>query len=199
MSPQYYDWIEALVTCPECGWRGTGAGATLQEMFEHGAEYGCPRCAHTFPFIAFPDRAQVLADPRASQFDRMQTQLQEDRHARHEQSKLRYPDQLPPLELLPSTLTWDVSDAPGGDSDVVIRAGAVVIWRELSFYENYARFVEIASLLHRKYGAAVRDLAPTPESEIDLYGDRLASADIVDRARAALGRGEDPGRPPGGE
>lgn len=192
MSPSYYDWNGSRVACPSCAWAGTGAETTLSETFDFGAEYVCPRCGHSFGFVVFPTHDDVLTDPRASEIDRRVVELQRDRYTRHDQSKLRTLDQLPVLDPTPPTLTWDVSGPAGGDSEVVILAGERVIWRELSFYENYARFVEIASLLHRKYGPALTDLEPTPYSEVDLYGDRLAASGIVERARAALGRGEDP-------
>ncbi|MHB8912342.1 MAG: hypothetical protein ACYC42_06790 [Lysobacter sp.] len=54
------------------------------------------------------------------------------------------------------------------------------------FRDGYVRFGKVVAILRAKYGTALRDLVPTPGSELDLYGDALASSRHVDRVRAAL-------------
>lgn len=63
------------------------------------------------------------------------------------------------------------------------------IWRELAWYEGYERFREVAVLLQRKYGRALRDLVPRDESELYLYGDELDAPSRVEKVRAELARG----------
>ena len=184
----WYDWQEGTVECPQCGWRGTGKTAALAEMFAEGAEYVCPACGHDLGFHAFPTLDAMHSDPRADPAERTMAAIISGRLERHERTKLVSPDQLPDLEPPPANLAWDVVETSKHESDVVILAGERVIWRELSFYENYERFCEVAAILKRKYGPALVDLVPTRRSWLDLYGDRLAALDIVDAVRADMTR-----------
>ena len=188
----YYDWQEGVVRCAEGDWSGKGKDATVRESFDDGAEYECPKCGLYFGFCAYPSLAEVRTDPRADPADRLAADHRAERLTQFERAKLLLPSQLPDLAPAPATLVWDVT-GPAGAGDVVVRAGQRVIWRELSWYENYQRFGEIASILWKKYGAGLKDLAPSPESELDLYGDSLRSVASVQSVRDALARGEDPG------
>lgn len=164
----------------------------MRESFSEGAEYECPRCGGYFGFRAYPLLSEVQADPRADPADRLAANRRAERLAQFEKTKLRSPDQLPDMVLASTTLVWDVV-GPEGAGEVVIRAGDRVIWREPSWYENYHRFCEVASILWRKYGVGLQDLEPSAASELDLYGDSLGSPARVQKVRDALARGEDPG------
>ena len=188
----YYDWYEGPAVCAKCGWSGKGKDTTLRESFNEGAEYQCPQCGEYFGFRAYPLLSEVIADPRADPADRRMASEHREQLAQFKKTKLVTPDQLPDLDTLPAALVWDVT-GPAGAGDVVIRAGDRVIWREPSWYENYHRFGEVASILWRKYGAGLRDLVPSEQSELDLYGDALASPGQVERIRGSLARGRDPG------
>jgi hypothetical protein len=94
------------------------------------------------------------------------------------------------LDPIPQILTWDELSNSDGENFVVIFNSEQEIWRELSWFENYKRFGEVAKILCQKYGKTLRDLVPTRRSELDLYGDRLSSLAYVDRVRQALARGE---------
>jgi hypothetical protein len=182
----YYDWRASAVTCPTCGWQGTGQDLALSEMFEGGAEYACPKCGHEFGFQAFPTADEVRNDPRADPIDKLALGIRESRLARHDATKLVSIDQLPNLDPSPTVLVWDVAANPSGDSEVQILHGERVLWRELSWYENYERFGEIARLLKQKYGEELVDLVPTRRSWMDLYGDRLSADRHVEDVRSSL-------------
>jgi hypothetical protein len=188
----YYDWQEGTVRCAECGWSGKGSDATVRESFDDGTEYECPQCGLYFGFCAYPLMSEVQTDPRADPADRLAADHRAEQLAQFERAKLLLPSQLPDLAPVPAALVWDVT-GPAGAGEVVIRAGDRVIWREPSWYENYHRFGEVASILWQKYGAGLKDLAPSAESELDLYGDSLGSPARVRKVRDALARGEDPG------
>jgi hypothetical protein len=187
----YYDWKEGEIKCKECDWSGHGRDAELGEMFSDGAEYHCPKCGQRFGFVAFPTVEENLSDPRAAAADRLAAEIRQARHDQFQQSKLVSASQLPDLDPIPQTLAWDVVGDPFSETFVVIRNGEQEIWRELSWYENFHRFAEVAAILRQKYGKALRDLIPTPRSGDDLYGDRFSAITHVDRIREALASGGD--------
>lgn len=182
----YYDWQESSITCPACGWVGAGRDLQLSEMFEAGAEYACPKCSHEFGFQIFPTSDEVRTDPRAAPEDKLALKVREERLAHHEASKLVSPSQLPVVNPSPSVLVWDVVEVSRGESEVHILHGERVLWREVSWYENYKRFGEIARVLKQTYGDDFIDLVPTRRSWLDLYGDRLSAPSHVAAIRAAI-------------
>ncbi len=56
----------------------------------------------------------------------------------------------------------------------------------MEWYEGFRRFIEIAGILKQKYGDRLRDLVPTPRSEMDLYGDHLGAIKHVEACRKSL-------------
>lgn len=185
-SMNYYDWKENEVACRACYWRGIGRDATTGEVFRDGAEYHCPACGVKVGYVMFPTHQENLSDPRASDADRMLSEMFLDRRERFEAEKLNAPDQLPDLEPPPPALMWDVATGSDNDDYVVILNNDKEVWRELSWYENFKRFGEVARILGRKYGPSLRDLVPTSRSTLDLYGDDLMSPNYVARVREAL-------------
>jgi hypothetical protein len=67
----YYDWIHGSLSCVSCDWNGLGEDAVNGESFDDGVEKHCPRCGHRFGFVAYPFHEEVLADPRASESDKV--------------------------------------------------------------------------------------------------------------------------------
>jgi len=181
----YYDWNKSKIACPACSWHGVGKEATIGEVFRDGAEYHCPTCNEKLAYTLFPTPEENISDPRASDADRMLAETLLDKRRRFEIEKLREPSQLPDLEPVPRELTWDVLSGPGNNDYVIVLNGTQEVWRELSWYENFKRFGEVAKILGRKYGQ-LRDLVPTKRSELDLYGDDLMSPQYVARVREAL-------------
>lgn len=190
MTRGYYDFQSEPLNCTHCGWTGLGRDTTLYEMFEGGAEYCCPTCHAVFGFVAFPTEDEARTDPRADPIDRAIADRRAERQARFEATRLTSPVQLPPLAPPPSRLVWDVVDVAPDEAEVRILHGDRVVWRELSFYENFRRFDEVARILKAKYGDALRDLVPTGRSLTDLLGDDLSASGRVEAVRAWLRSGE---------
>jgi hypothetical protein len=138
--------------------------------------------------VPFPTIDETLSDSRSDPADRKAAEIRLARLERF--TPLSTAAQLPDLDPIPQTLTWDVLSDPDGENFVVIFSGEQEIWRESSWFENYKRFGEVAKILGQKYGKTLRDLVPTARSELDLYGDRMSSLGYVDRVRQALARGE---------
>ncbi len=191
-SENYYDFLERPAQCPHCGWQGTGAQLDLGEMFAQSAEYLCPRCGGHCLHQLFPTLRDTAADPRAAPADRARAQAQLERLEAFERDKLRDPGQLPDLSPPDGVLTWDqpwpLGPAGGPQSFIVVLAGRREIWRERAWFECHGRFAEVAEVLKRKYGASLRDLAPTERSLTCLYGDAARAPAEVAAVRAGLAR-----------
>jgi hypothetical protein len=184
----YYEFQEHVFVCKECGWSGKGSDTQPGEIFNEGAEFHCPQCDYRFGgLVPFPAINETLADSRSDPVDRKIAEIVLSREERYR--PLSSANQLPDLDPIPQTLTWDVIDADG-EAWVVILNGEQEIWRELSFWENYKRFGEVAKILTKKYGKTLRDLVLTDGAFCDFYGDRIGAVGYADRVREALARGE---------
>ena len=77
-------------------------------------------------------------------------------------------------------LTWGADYSEGKDRpQTVIRHGERVLFTEPASWEAIEnRYEAICRLLKAKYGVRLRELAPTPASELWLYGDKI-SGDIL--------------------
>jgi hypothetical protein len=61
----------------------------------------------------------------------------------------------------------------------VIRHGYRVLFSEPACWEAIGtRYEDICKILREKYGQRVRDLVPTPASEMWLYGDKVVGSAI---------------------
>jgi hypothetical protein len=96
---------------------------------------------------------------------------------------LTAPEQLPDLQSEKLVLTWDQIE-----SDSIVLHGDLVIWRERTGWEVYARFEEIAGILKQRYGKRLLDIVPTPRSLYALYGDSTAGYFHVAFVRELLGK-----------
>lgn len=188
----WYDFQEGPVTCTGCGWCGPGRDAVMREMFDGGAEYQCPRCSRYFGFVGYPTEAEVRADPRADPVDRAVIARRDERAARFAATKLTSPAQLPPLDPPPAALAWDDVEVAPGEHEVQIRHGERVLWRELGWYGNDARFAEVARILKDRYGDTLQDLVPTERSLTYLLGDSGSADRRIADVRAALASGAPP-------
>jgi hypothetical protein len=184
----YYEFQEHVVVCKECGWSGKGSQTTPGEIFDYGYEFHCPQCDNRFSgLVPFPTIKETLADSQSDPVDRMVAEIVHSRTERY--GRLSSANQLPDLDPIPQTLTWDVVEADG-ESWIVILNGEQEIWRELSYWENYKRFGEVAKILAQKYGKALRDLVLADHAFVDLYGDKVSAVGYADRVREALARGQ---------
>lgn len=91
------------------------------------------------------------------------------------------PRQLPELTGDTLILTWDQIDAGS-----IIRYGDTIVWQEVTGWEVYDRFEEIAVILKHTYRERLIDLVPTQRSLYALYGDSARAYAHVSSARQAL-------------
>ena len=122
---------------------------------------------------------------KVSEWDRKNIEAAEAREADFERRKLREPSQLPDIAEPSFVLHWDFAD-DGSGRETLIKHGGTVIFSEPAFYEGYERFIEVAEILHKRYGTALRDLIPMASSELYLYGDYSGSPRLVAAARKRI-------------
>lgn len=189
---KYYDWHHGTQTCRKCGWSGLGSETKLGEVFDQGSEYDCPACGEKMSYVMWPLVSETKDDPRASDTDRKQADVLDDWQERVVAAQLKSTEDLPDLQPGPAKLIWDAVERDDGHWRISIRDGNTEIWQELSCFEEYPRFIEIARLLWDKYGATLRDLEPTRKSWFNLGGDYLGALGVVDHVREQLARGERP-------
>jgi hypothetical protein len=112
----------------------------------------------------------------------------EERAALFESENLATADQLPELGGDDLVFEWDIQDkkTDSGEVKTVIRFEGKTVWKEPAFYEGYRRYGEVAEILKAKYGRRLRDLVPTDESKLYLYGDSSYAPESVAQCRQEL-------------
>lgn len=189
-SYDYYDdWKNEVLQCPKCGWSGTFEEG-LVDCYDELMDSSCPECdVFESPILAIVSHSttgQAKANwDKLSDAEQVEVSLIEGLRADYEQKKLRDSSILPAIKQERFVLYWDFHYA-GFASEMIIRHGEDVIFREPAVYEGYERFTEVAKLLIDRYGSALIDLIPTSRSECYLYGDRLSAGSIVEKARREL-------------
>ena len=168
----YYDnWRDEEFDCPACKWHGLGSALSLGDYTWEYAERLCPVCEECITVVLHPTIADARANwDKVSEWDRKNIEAADAREADFERRKLREPSQLPDIPERSFVLHWEFAD-DGSRRETLIKHGDNVIFSEPAFYEGYERFIEVAEILHTRYAAALRDLVPTPVSELYLYGD----------------------------
>lgn len=184
---KYYDnWRDEEFDCPKCKWHGPGSALSLGDYTLDCAERVCPACEEFITVVLHPTIAESRANwDKVSEWDRKEIEAAEARHADFARRKLREPAQLPAVAGPSFIFQWDFADN-GSRKETLIKHGDNVIFSEPAFYEGYERFIEVAEILHSRYGAALRDLIPTTASELYLYGDCSPSHAIVAEARKRI-------------
>ncbi|MDA8417545.1 MAG: hypothetical protein M0Z90_00780 [Desulfobacteraceae bacterium] len=189
------DWRTRRLTCPACGWTGTFQEGNW-ELFEALEDCHCPgdhggSQAPMLAILPFPTLAEWEAhEAQLSSAERAYVGRVRDGRERFMARKLKGADELPDLPGEALDLAWDQA----GD-EVVIRLGDREVWREPVRYESLWRYEQVLALLRTKYGARLRDLAPTPASEYHLYGDQTAAPHAVARLRKRLREAWNAGAP----
>lgn len=182
---QYDD--DAPLECPRCSWNGTAKGH--EEVFSELLEVRCPSCQSMLLIVLFPTDAETraaAADGNAAATAELPAlDARNKRRARSEQLQLDRPDQLPDLPGSTWRIDWDFEKSEG-ESWTVLRHQGTEIWRELAFWEGYARFATVFEILRKRYGSGLIEVKPTPNSELYLYGDRLSAPESVRRLNASL-------------
>jgi len=176
----YYDpgWEAEALECPRCQWRGTfdqGANAVYGEF----TDCHCPRCEITqAPMLA------VRMHPTLGEMKQLGTPeeaAQAEQLIAHREAfwkiALTRAEQLPEIPGEEDLyLSWDADYSEEKDRpQTVIRHGDRVLFSEPASWEAIeGRYEAICRVLKEKYGARVRELGPTPASELWLYGDHGA-------------------------
>jgi hypothetical protein len=187
MLRKYYDnWRDEEFHCPKCKWHGPGSALVLGDYTWESAERLCPVCEECITVVLHPTIEESRANwDKVSEWDRKNIEAAGAFRAEFKRRKLREPSQLPDI-LEPSfTLSWDFADE-GSHRETLIKHGEKIIFAEPALWEAYERFIKVAEILRSRYGAALRDLIPTPASELYLYGDESASPAIVAAARERI-------------
>lgn len=201
MNVRYYDdWRERRWQCGNCGWQGPGSELQTGEMFRELMEMECPGCGQRLLIVSYPTLAESRANwSKLSEGERAEVAAIELFNRRFESASLKAPNQLPELEGDELVLDWDFAETSRGTAgeyptnrETVIRHRQFEVWREPALWEGYERFIEVLGMLRKRYGARLKDLVPTAASELFLYGDRLASPGLVQKARDTLRGTEQP-------
>ena len=187
---EYYDeWKTAILACPRCGWEGTFDQGVV-ELYDELMDSSCPICAwFDAPMLAIVSYPTIQESEqnwsRLNDGEKREVAARKEFLERWEMARLKAPNQLPELDGPELTLVWDCVDE-ATEQVTVLRHRDLEIWREPALYEGYDRFREIAVILKRKYGVRLRDVVPTPGSELYLYGDKLSAPDHVRATRQSL-------------
>lgn len=177
------NWREKEFHCQKCKWHGPGSALSLGNYTLDYAERLCPVCEECITVVLHPTIAESRANwDNVSEWDRKNIEAAEACQAEFARRKLSEPSQLPDIVEPSFVLHWDFAD-DGARRETLIKHGDVVIFAKPAFYEGYERYIEVAEILHSRYGAALRDMIPTKVSELYLYGDESASRALVAAAR----------------
>lgn len=177
---------DAPITCPDCGW--TGRGADNEDYFEELLDVRCPECDRMLRIVSFPTpeetRAAAAGNARA-QAELPNVDARESFLDRAQRTELKTADQLPHLESDIVVVDWDFEERDG-ENWTVLRHEGREIWRELAYWEGYERFATVFALVQERYGNRLREMRPTPASEVYLYGDKLSAPGRIDSLNASL-------------
>jgi DNA-directed RNA polymerase subunit RPC12/RpoP len=167
----YYTYQKHDYQCSNCSWQGLGSQLKQGEMFSELFELDCPACREKVTFIMYPSIQEALANgDRVSDADRAEMEDMQRFWDMCAALELKSLEQLPDIDSPAFTIQWDKEDRM-----TVLRHGDRVIFTEIALWEGWERCQEVALILKQRYGDALLDLVPTPESEMYLYGDRISS------------------------
>jgi hypothetical protein len=179
------EWKSSAFRCESCDWTGRGDALSRGEMYESLMEFDCPSCFTRLLLVSFPtlEESRANRDKLGSE-ERRQVEAIEDFRAQFEREKLKGVDDLPDVSELSFVFHWDFSP-DDADARTLIRLGDRIIFNEPALYEGGGRFEEVAKILKAKYGSRLKDLVPTEESEMYLYGDNTPPG-AIDAIRRRL-------------
>lgn len=184
MSFSWHTYKDLHFGCKHCSWQGAGEYLEFGEEFDQLIELDCPSCHTKVTFVMYPTLADSRANwDRLSDAEKAQVESLENARANFVAASLKTPQQLPEIAEPSFSLAWDID----GEGEItLLRLGDRVIFSEPAMYEGFERFEKVARILKQRYGAALRDLVPTPGSETYLYGDSLTASGQVTRFRQTL-------------
>jgi hypothetical protein len=105
--------------------------------------------------------------------------------------RLLTPTDLPDIDNDCIKIKYSLEDVKDSDHpvDIVLLHEMAELWREISFFEDIERFVEIAQILVEKYGNRLADII-VDENKIGawLYGDKIDAPQLVNRVKKKISR-----------
>lgn len=177
-----YEYDEtAEITCPACGWKGSGSAAEM-EPYRELFDLSCPKCGQMLVIVSYPTveetkEAAAAGNPKA--MAELDSALEvEARWNRVAELELKLDSELPEVSGDRLLFEWDFEGDEArleGDVWTIIRCGDVQVWRELALYEGADRFRAVKEILKARYGDRFVSLTPTEASKLYLYGDRLTT------------------------
>lgn len=182
LADRDYD-ADAPLSCPACGWVGTGAGN--EEFYDALFDVCCPECNRMLLIVTFStvgETRQAAADGDPSAVASLPDI--EERQKRYEHL-LTTSEQLPDIAGSSVRIDWDcevIDDEPW----TVLRSDGAEIWCEPVFWEGVGRFAKAFEILRARYGTRLVEVRPTEASLQYLYGDDLRAPVKIDRLNASL-------------
>src|SRR5207237_8875984 len=129
-----------------------GSALSLGNYTFDYAERVCPACAECITVVLHPTFEEARANwDKVSEWDRKTIEAAQAFQAEFERRKLRDPSALPDIHEPRFPLSWDGA-ARGSHGETLIKHGDDVIFAEPALWEGYERFIEVAEILHRRYG-----------------------------------------------
>lgn len=183
MVDYYGRWRADAFACRRCDWHGIGAELDEGELFEAVLEYDCPKCHLRVVTVSLPTHDEAIA--HGSEADKAGALAQRAFHQALAAQPPLDPADLPDVPGGQFIATWDLEDRDER-SFAIVRAGRRHLCRRMTWWEHADQFVATAHILKRRYGQQLRDFAPSPGSELYLYGDDLRSVERVRACREAL-------------
>lgn len=185
LSQYYFDAMREEHKCP-CGWVGQGNALVMGELFDDRSEWHCPACDAKLLVVLHPTLEEYRANwDELDDKERRSVERCEQFWDQFRREMLRGPDDLPDVSDPSFVLTWDCSDNPDSRR-TLIKLGDRVLFSEPEVWEGYERFEEVAEILKTKYGPRLKDVIPTKQSWMYLYGDKSRAPEFVEETRRKL-------------
>ena len=107
------------------------------------------------------------------------------------QVRLSSPADLPDIDGECIKIKYSLEEVQGSDHpvDIVLLHERAELWREISFFEDIERFVEIAKILVEKYGNWLADIiVDEKKAGTWLYGDKIDAPQLVNRVKKEISK-----------
>ncbi|MBW7869678.1 MAG: hypothetical protein H3C39_01315 [Flavobacteriia bacterium] len=176
---EYYKYQNQDFECGNCSWKGKGESLTVGDVFDSLFEVHCPECMNKIGNVLHPSFDEVLK--YGSNAEKLRLQNMMTKFEIIEASQLESVDELPNIDK-DDVIIFRIKEENIEETDcLVIYADGIEIWRELSYFEYFDRYIEIAKILKQKYGSRMTDLV-TDEFVPRMYGD--CSLSDIQRVKA---------------
>jgi hypothetical protein len=148
--------------CSECDWEGVGSDLGLQ--FQGRQNWAsCPNCFNDLAIITAFTEEEYQASYIGERYREFVASCK--------RKQTTDPKVLPSIKGLGLEFTWDIEEQEDGPNDyVVVTCKDQEVFRELAYWKNQDRFDEVNDMLKGRYGIRFREMSPTFQSIVYLYG-----------------------------